>query len=275
MKCNTIRQEVRFSYDIVKGSLKNRYNKTTELSKDIFQTITERIHDNKIDIADIVYAMEKNMPEQKPVKVIPKKNQDIFEGASDYIEKKGQYVGQTIEIPVVRGKLPLKSLPVYMHELTHVLDILFNPKYTARSIKMEQKHLYDKKYSHCIDNTLYKAEKYNTLQEKEDLLNKRKSEIKNWISGKKPDEKLDCIQEAKNYLEKELKAYKSEGTFHKKMKANGLEVQENQFEDEAHEYLFEEKIELLKDLGKEIVKKERKRNLQKRQNNTGIEQKRG
>ena len=45
-----------------------------------------------------------------------------------------------------KKKLNILELPSFMHESTHVLDYLFNPKYIANYRKMCEKNIYEKDY---------------------------------------------------------------------------------------------------------------------------------
>ena len=259
MKFSKVSSGVKFSYNITKGSASKRQENTRRISNDIFKAVSNMSDNEGIKVKDIISAMDNIMPESKPIKISTTKGNDLFTGANDYIEKNGQFVGQTLEIPLIRGRLPLGVIPVYMHELTHVLDILYNPKYTARTNAMERKHLYDTKYNKCFDKSLYRAETYSSLQEKKDLIERRRSEVKHWIAGKTPREKIDCIQETKNMLEMELHAFNAEKVYADLMRTMGINVPKEEFNNEAEEYLLEEKIQMLKELGKEIIKKERAR----------------
>ncbi len=254
---NPVNQFVKFSYDISKGSMATRYEKTKNVTDKVYDGLLDKIQDGKIRIKDIEAVTADALPEKKYIKIVRLKNSDEYEGGCDYIEKRGDYIGQEIDIATNGKTIKAEALPTYMHELTHAVDTLYNPKYTAKTKEMERKNLYDRKFDRCYDNSLYAEEKYKTESEKTELINKRKKEIKQWLAGRTADEKITSIQLAKAMLESEVKAYHSEAMYAKKMQEKGFKLPEDQYVDGEKAFLFKEKIQLLNDIGKDIIRRER------------------
>ncbi len=257
MKICPVNQSIKFSYNVAKGSMKTRYDKIRSVSDKVFDGIVEKIHDDKIDINDIATVTENALPENKMIKITKLENGDEFGGGCSYMTKNGKYVGQTIEVPTKDGKIDVEALPVYMHELTHALDTLYNPKYTARTQMMKKRHMYDRRYSQCFDDSLYREEEYKNAMDKSVLLNRRKYEIRQWLAGRSTSEKIAGIQEAKSMMETEIKAYGSEEIYAKKMQAKGLKVPVDEYENNDERFLFKEKLQILNDMGKDIIHRER------------------
>lgn len=249
-----VRPEVKFSQSIVKGSPKDRHKMVEEISDKIFTALSGKAKNDKIMIDDIYSAMEKFFPEKKNIKIISLKKSRSKHSSLDYIEKNGEYIGQEIAVPINKRKLPLKFLPIYMHELTHALDILCNPKVTGRTRIMERKKLYDKGYDTCFEKTLYNWEEYTNNKEKEQILEQRKNELKNWLSKKTLEEKVNYIQDLRNYIISEINAYSAERKYALAMTKKGQTVAQESIEPTDH-YLFKEKLDLLNKIAISLIDK--------------------
>ena len=200
------------------------------------------------------------MPEKKTVRIVGMKPNKNYVGESDYIYgKNDEIIGQTIAIPMKRGKINSEDIPTCFHEFVHVLDTLFNPKFVARSNKMFMNEQYDNFYDRCFD-VLYHHETCKTKQEKEVVLNKAKESIYKALSGRSRNEKIDLVQELRNEMKTEWNAYKAETKYANKLNSSGVKVNSSDLDDYNDGYMFEEKFNLLTQVGKELVANERKRN---------------
>ena len=158
------------------------------------------------------------------------------------------------------GEKDLDCFRVPGHDLADqrfAVDILFNPKYTARTNRMAKQKLYDEKYIKCFDNALYHLEEFSNNAEKEKVLKQRKLDIEDWLKDKTPEEKIDCIQEVRYALLMEDNAYRTEKKYTDIMRRNNLKTSD--YDKEIDKYLFKEKAELLKQMGFETIKKEREK----------------
>ncbi len=253
-----INEGVKFSYNIVKGTVQQRQKNAALLTDKVFNNLSSRIKSDEILLNDIYTSLKINMPEYKPIKFVREKNiKDSREGSIDYLVENDIPVAQVISVPMKKGKMKSLQLPTLMHELTHAVDILFNPKYTARTNRMAKQKLYDEKYIKCFDNALYHLEEFSNNAEKEKVLKQRKLDIEDWLKDKTPEEKIDCIQEVRYALLMEDNAYRTEKKYTDIMRRNNLKTSD--YDKEIDKYLFKEKAELLKQMGFETIKKEREK----------------
>jgi len=266
MILDLVRPEVRFSQSVAKGSAADRHNKVVQISDKIFQALSEHINKEKISVEDMYSVLDRVLPESKPIRIVSYKKDGSRCCSVDYIEKNGAFVGQEIAVPIKKRKMESKYLPMYMHELTHALDILFNPKYTLRTKIMEKTKMYDTRYDKFFDETLYRWENFSTEEEKSEILKKRKKEMKKLLSHKTLDEKINCVQEMRGVLISEINAYNAEKKYALQMEKKGQSVCQDSTKS-TDAYLFKEKLKLLNELCFSIIKSERN-NLKKKKSAT-------
>lgn len=264
---NIVNPAVKFSYNIIKGSISERRRMIADYNKKIFNEVCEHIEDKKIYKGDLQKSIEKILPEKKKIEVLSAKKSNVVSGASDYIYgKKNEIIGQTIEMPMKSGKMAQTNIAVFMHELTHVMDALVNPKLTARTNRMYQHNLYTKEYDNLMFNTLYKYEKVNSStpkKQKDEIIQKRKEQVLQFLKGKKTEDKIDYIQELKNSLLTEKNAFTEEHIYAKKLEKNNIKSDEDSLNDSRLGYMFNEKIQMLHEIGLDIIAKARKEFAQK------------
>ena len=147
-----------------------------------------------------------------------------------------------------------------MHENTHVLDTLAQPKHIA----LLQKMVINGKYTTARDNwfqgELYNSEnlsRFDTIK-----IKNRMEEIEHlsrkFIKKKSIQDKIDYLNDARYELEQEQNAHAEQLRFAKKLKSLGRVVERDDLEDYDRVYLFTEKINVLKKILREILTNERK-----------------
>lgn len=161
-----------------------------------------------------------------------------------------------------------------MHELTHVINTLLNPKTTARVNGMYLRRTYTENLSNIIDKKLYN---YENIEEtipfisnkrykktKKEILQTRENELLKFLKGYSVKDKIDYIQEMRNTLIEERTAYTEEEKYAwiltKKHKIHLPKFNEI---GNLKGYFFDEKIKILKKIGFEIIDKERKEHAKK------------
>lgn len=274
---NIVNSTVKFSYNISKGSIKNRQKLISKYNKQIFSRLEQNLKDNYISVADAQKAIDEVLPEKKVIQIRPisSKNKKEEVGYSDYLYGKNwNIVEQTIDIPIKNNKISIKNLSIFMHELTHVIDTLLNPKTTARVNGMYLRHTYTENLSNIIDKKLYN---YENIEEtipfisnkrykktKKEILQTRENELLKFLKGYSVKDKIDYIQEMRNTLIEERTAYTEEEKYAwiltKKHKIHLPKFNEI---DNLKGYFFDEKIKILKKIGFEIIDKERKEHAKK------------
>lgn len=253
--------QVKFSLDVCRGSAQDRRDFASNINEQIFNDIEPGIQkDRAVKISDFKESLHKNLPEDKRVDVLGfKPEKDNEEGCSDLIEDDdGNYIGQTIEIPSKRGKVTGSSMVILFHETRHVLDILTNPKYTARVKSMYANDLYSRSYNNLLDK-FYSDLEEPTPENKEKELKDLKKRLNKFLKNKPVEHQLDCLQDLRYVLETERNAYADQYKFETRLDEQGINPSEYELEDEAQYYSFDEKIELLKQTAADVIAKEREK----------------
>lgn len=251
-----VSNNVKFSYNLIKGSVKKREEFVSNLNEHFFSTLVPLYKKGKTTLSDIRRSYFSVLPENKIVNIKPLKN-DLYDGASDYIYAGDSIAGLTLEMPLKHSILPKDSFVTFMHENTHVLDTLANPKHTALTLKLFQRGKYDNKRIKWFDNVIYNREPINK-KTKENILLQVKIKTKNFLKGKPIEDKILLLQDARYQLEQEKHAYREQLKYALKLKAKNMPVTEKDLVDESKNFLFDEKIQLLKDMIFELISKERK-----------------
>lgn len=274
---NIVNSTVKFSYNISKGSIKNRQKLISKYNKQIFSRLEQNLKDNYISVADAQKAIDEVLPEKKVIQIRPisSKNKKEDVGNSDFLYGKNwNIVGQTIGIPIKNNKISIKNLSIFMHELTHVINTLLNPKTTARVNGMYLRRTYTENLSNIIDKKLYN---YENIEEtipfisnkrykkaKKEILQTRENELLKFLKGYSVKDKIDYIQKMRNTLIEERTAYTEEEKYAwiltKKHKIHLPKFNEI---GNLKGYFFDEKIKILKKIGFEIIDKERKEHAKK------------
>lgn len=253
---------VKFSYNISKGSIQDRKELVSRLNDKFFDAFIELSSDDKkMKLKNISKLYGKLLPEKKNIKVnsLSKKYKDC-DGASDYIyDEMGNLQGVTLEIPTNMFGKSKASLVTIMHENTHVLDTLVQPKHTALFQKMVINGKYTTARDNWFQNELYISENVSSS----DTVNikKRMEEIerltRKLIKKKSIQDKIDYLNDARYELEQEQNAHAEQLRFAKKLKSLGRVVERDDLEDYDRVYLFTEKINVLKKILREILTNER------------------
>ena len=95
---------VKFSYNLVKGSVAQRKQIVSFLNEKLFEEL-QSMNTNNIPIKEFKSIYNKVLPEKKKVEIKQLKELKIFEGASDYQYDSRNYIsGITLEVPIKKIK---------------------------------------------------------------------------------------------------------------------------------------------------------------------------
>ena len=248
---------VKFSYNLVKGSISQRKVFVSSLNEKLFEQL-QPIVTKDMPIRKFKSIYNKTLPEKKKIEIKTLKESKDFEGASDYLYDSRDYInGMTLEIPAQRSKILKDALVTVMHENTHILDTLSNPKHTVLTQKLYREGKYDNKRDNWFLKVLYNEERPNS--DKEAVLDDVKEKTRNFLKGKSNSDKILLLQDARYQLEQEQHAYFEQLKYAKKIKDMGEEVSENDLTDCEPLYMFTEKIQLLKEMAFDLISQERKK----------------
>ena len=250
----------KFSYKFSKGAVSDRLKQSDEFNKQIFGRILQ-LYDKKTfcGIGVIKNSYNKFLPENKNIEISPMQTRDYDEygGGTRVEEISNHLIGYSIEIPVnVKKKLNILELPAFMHESTHVLDYLFNPKYIANYKKMCEKQIFDKDYFQIYEKWFYNTEAM-MKNNKKDMLIKAEQETKNALINVPFDEKIIFLNYIKYSMEMEKHAYEQGVRFAEALSKLKRPVDKESLDDYNKYLCFGEKINIINRLIKEEVENRR------------------
>jgi len=255
---------LRFSYNFSRGAVADRFKHSDEFNKQIFDRIIQ-LYDKKTlcGIGVIKNSYNKFLPENKNIEILPMQVRDYDEyGGGTRVEAIGDnLIGYSIEIPVnVKKKLNILELPEFMHESTHVLDYLFNPKYIMNYRKMCEKRIFDKDYFRIYDKYFYNTDGMRENNKKE-ILKTAETETRKALESVPYEEKIIFLNYIKYSMQMEKHAYEQGVKFAEYLTKLGKPVDKESLDDYNKYLLFDEKIKMINDMLKEEIEIHRIENL--------------
>lgn len=256
---------VKFSYNISKGSVKDREKLVSNLNEQFFNAFVSASErkDRPFKLKNLKKIYNKLLPEKKQVEVKSLKNYNCnfeLDGVSSYLhDDTGKVFGITLEVPVDKQGNQKASIVTLMHENTHVLEALTQPKHIAISQKLVATDKCTLARENWYHGELYKEEKipyYNKIKISE-RMKKVEHATKKFLKRKNFQDKVDYLNDARYELEEERKAYREQLKYARKLKEMGKQVEEDDLKDCDKIYLFKEKIIVLKKILREVLQKER------------------
>lgn len=252
---------IRFSSNIARGPMSARTRLSEELNDKVFRRMLQ-LYEKKstCGIGTIKSSYNSILPERKDINILPLPLKDYDEsgGGTRIEEVKNVLSGYSIEVPTnKKKKLNILELSSFMHESTHILDSLLNPKYIANHRQMCEKNIYDKDYFYIFNKYFYNTEDMRKNSKKKMLAlaeEKTREELK-----KVPhSEKIVFLNFIKYGMEMEYHAYKQDLFYARLLKKLGKPTDKESLEDYNTYMAFPEKIEIVNRLIKEEIEKVRK-----------------
>lgn len=251
----------RFSSFVANGSMSVRYNAAEKLNKQVFQRMLQ-LYENKnlCGIGVIKNSYNAILPERKNIQILPLPLKDYDEfGAGIKVEDERDYItGYSIEIPInKKKKMNILELSSFMHESTHILDYLLNPKYIANYRQMCEKNIYEKKYFSLYEKYYDNAD--NMIKNnKKQMLYLAEEETKKALKKVPIEEKLIFLNFIKYSMEMEYHAYSQDIKYARLLKKLGKPIDDESLDDYNKYMAYPEKIELVSRLIREEIEKIRK-----------------
>lgn len=250
----------RFSSYIAQGSISARYKTTEKLNKKVFRRMLKLYEKNDLcSIAVIKNSYNDILPEHKNIKItqLPLKDYNDCGASTDVEEIKGCITGYSIELPTDKmKKFKITDLSYFMHESTHILDYLLNPKYIANYRQMCIKKIYDKKYFSLYEK-YFENPTIMLKSDKNQLLKTAEIETRRKLKKIPSEEKLVFLNFIKYSLEMEHHAYSQDIIYAKLLQKLGKSIERKNLIDYNQNMAYPEKIEIINKLIKEEIKKNR------------------
>lgn len=258
---------VKLSYDVVKGSPKDRHELVTRYTDKVFDDFMGKMDDYSVSFATLRKSIDKTLPEKKKYEIHSFIPNDEAVACADYNYDGDDIIGQKLFVPAKNKRLPLDQVIPFMHELTHIFDRLTNPKITARVVSGMAHNIYEnKEFNKLLSEKLYNYEDVSafTSQSKRNaIIGARKRQVKKFLKDKPVEKQIEYIQDLKNSLTTEKNAFDAEHRYALKLQERDLPAPNDSLNNSREEFMFDDKIKMLKKLGIEIIQKERKAHAEK------------
>lgn len=266
-----INPKVKFSYLAARGSAAERIQKSQHLTDKIYTKLKE--HGTAPaprflpvqTLNDILFSV---MPESNKciqIKPICKEDARDCEALADFLyDRNKNIIGHSVQIPLSRKGIIVGDIPTFFHEITHVFDRMFNPKYIVREMNVNRalfkynkslKKESDKYVKLYIEIYGYDYEHFTNEIEKQNVLKTHKKKVLKFLKGKSVSDKINIIQDLRNLLKLEIHAHDVENDIIERMAPKGIDLSEYQVD--TPRYLFKEKIKMLEDIAFDLIQKER------------------
>lgn len=259
---NKLSPTVKLPFKEVKGSVNYRQSKACNMVGKLYREILPQFNKKEeISFAQAKKALKNVLKGQIDIPIRKNGYSDIFDGGSDilYSEFTGQISKTTIDIGTIKNKIKRVELTTLLHEFQHVADQIFHPKYLTRNQKMANIGLYTKKYDRLYDDLIYNREFPEGKKDKKIILNHLRNKINKFLRGLDSEDKIDYLQDIRYSLISEKHAYKTQLKYAKKLNKKHLKINKEDLENENKNFMFDEKIKLMKDLAFEIIQKNRQK----------------
>ena len=253
---------MKFSHYISRGSISSRIKTADELNSKVFQRIIQ-LYDkkNSCGIGAIKSGYNSVLPERKNIQILPlaQRDYDEFSGSVDIEEGRKNFLsGYTIKLPAnKKKKLCIMDLSQLMHESTHILDYLLNPKYIANYRQMCERDIYNKSYFDLYDKYFYNTEDMIKGNKKE-MLTLAEEETRKGLRRASHDDKIIFLNYIKYCMEMEYHAYNQDVKYAKLLQKLGKPVDKVDLENYNDFMAFPEKINIVNKLIKEELETIRK-----------------
>lgn len=249
----------KFSSVYTKGSLAKRFAMTEKINQKIFGNTAKLYPDKKrnypVEIIEQCYNF--CLPEEKYIMISPlniSKDSD-FAGGTTIMEKMGMYVGYLMQIPLTQNnKINIKTLPTLMHESTHVLDFLLNPKFVRNDLNISNNPQFDQ-FAKFYDHFFYKITDENNNPE--EILKTANNETKKFIKDLPAKLKISFLNFIRYSLQMEEHAYKQDLHYAKILKKLGKPVDSEELVNYNKLLLLPEKLRIAEELLAKTIKEER------------------
>ena len=231
---------------ICNGSEKIRHEKAETILSNIVNEIRDSYKGRDIELKSIKRIYKKNITERKNINIKEPDAKVIFSGYNGILQgfksKAGNLSGYNIFIPVNKysKKFDIKETNTLTHELWHSLSNLFNPKYAARRLKIEEDFFYK--------NRVYSTKNRNF-----------KNNCQKYLENKLPQEKINLLQCWRYLAKDEIKAYQIGSKYEKLIKKTIPDLNWIPAERiNPKKYKFEEKVKTIEKILSETIQNERK-----------------
>jgi len=242
---NKLSNTVKIPYNQVRGSIIERQEKANKLVEKLAENLKPEIKDGKLHISKLQECVHRILPKNLDVRIDEGFSTDYLAFCDVLHNDLGEISATTMIFRTVNHYISSQLLESIMHEFQHVADQIYHPKYLSRIQYMLKTGMYTNKYLKLYENIIYTPEWPAGKKDKGIILKRMEHKIKNFIKNYTAEDKMNYIQDARYGLKMEKEAYSVQNKYADKK------------EDFNNIFMFDEKLNLLKRIGAEIIQKER------------------
>jgi len=249
-----------FSYSVSKGPKEVRERLAERINEKVFKDVLD-LYEKKgaCGLGAIKQRYNLALPERKNVNIVPLpiKDYDEYGGGMQIEDTGNRLLGYSIQIPVSKKKkMNILDLPEFMHESTHVLDYLLNPRYISNTKKMYDLNIFDKDYFNIYEKLFDNPEAMFSNSAKK-MLTLADEETRKAIKDLPFKEKITFLKYIKYNMQMENHAYNQDLKFAKLMKKLGKPTEQESLQDYASIMHFQQKIGIVNNILQEELAKAR------------------
>ena len=258
---NKLLRTATLPYKTIRGSYELRQQKAASFTRKIMSEIDGQVDEGGISLSKFGRKIKKNLPQNLSFYVDKNRDKSSYAQLSVLYDGKERACEYEFSIELGKtGKIDVSHLPVIVHEVTHLSDYLFHPKTLARSQQIKQSTINLSKYYDFYDKEVYIREKIDKNNTKENVLKRIRKKTKIFMAGWPIKDRINILQDMRYSLISERNAYKKQYKMAKKLHRKNTAVDKDFLEDDTKIYMFDEKIELLKQMTLRFINWERKQN---------------
>lgn len=242
--------------EVIRGTVKERHEKMHKIVEKIFYNIVEKPED--LSIARIQQITQDTLTkiagDGRKINITIKDHEIVgaCEGLERYIEKDGVIEGFEILVPTENGAIKPNYFSVFIHELTHAIHQLTNPKTLAIKDSANITKIEEQRVENFYKKTLFTGELFNYFKP---ISTKIKQMFA--LRGISDRDKIKILQEFRECLDSEFYAYWEQERFNSRAYKFGIK---EPFTTDYDCVMFDEKIEYLEREIARLIKKVRKAN---------------
>lgn len=250
---------VSLPYSFVKGSFQYRQYKAAQFTHSIINEISGQLNTKGISLSRLSKIIKRKLP--KNFGLFVRKNKDSGSGGElNRIYSKNNFiVKQSLELNLGENKsIKQLQIPTIAHEIRHLADSIFHPKFLIREQLIAQKNLDTAKFLDFYDEQIYVKEIFYGKKDKKRILKSIKHNTQKMMRGLSIEDKINLLQNMRYNLISEKNAYGQGAKYAKKLYKQNMDVYEDELYNPSKIYMFDEKIELYKNMAFELIQKARR-----------------
>ena len=214
MIVNKLSESLKIPYLLTRGTVAQRQAKADILTEKLYKNLSEELKDNYtiFNFEQLQKKLNEVLPD-KNLKVIvqnlPAEHVEDCEGICEVLYNKNKEVrALSIAMNGISSTVRSIHIPAFIHEVQHVADDIYHPKYLSRIQHLNKSGLNTKKYDDFYDTFYYCSEVIEGKRDKRDVLKIIKNHTKKFLRRLNIHQKMDYIQDMRYSLMSEVEAYK-------------------------------------------------------------------